>query len=333
MPIPNGMNFEDKILHVNEDNFEELALEIFRYQATNNPVYAEYLECLKRKVHSIHSISQIPALPVEVFKHRKVLCDGIESEVYFESSGTTDHVLSKHYIPSLNWYRQVSKACFENFFGPVVGYEMLALLPHYLERGHSSLVAMVQGFVNETNSSLSRHFYLNDMNSLSASLMQALANNQKVILWGVRFAILDFADQFPGNYPDLVVIETGGMKGRRKQLSNAEYVERVCGQLKGIQLFSEYGMTELHSQSYALMPNGFAPVPWMRFAISNPHDPTEMQSVGKRGFIQIMDLANYQTCSFIQTQDMGFLGGDGSLNLLGRLDTSELRGCSLLYHD
>lgn len=327
------MKFEDRILNVQKHEFDSLALEIFRSQAACNPVYSEYLQRLRIQPKSIMTLDQIPFLPVEVFKHRVVLMENQAYENWFESSGTTGSLLAKHFIPSLNWYHQIAKACFEFHFGPVGQYDFFALLPHYLERKHSSLVSMVNHFMHQAHSEKEPTFFIHDFEGLKVSLQQSLLQGRRTLLWGVRFALLDFADQFPGDYKGLMVIETGGMKGRKRELPQDLFNQSLLDRMQGISLFSEYGMTEMHSQAYAHQGFGFKSTNWLKFQIASPHLPGHLLPFKQRGFVQIIDLANVNTCSFLQTQDIGFLDKDGNLNLLGRPDTAEARGCSLLYDE
>ncbi|MBK9107862.1 MAG: acyl transferase [Saprospiraceae bacterium] len=326
------MNFEDRLLNVNETSFEEIALQIFQYQATHNLVYAEFLKNLSTEPAKIKSLDHIPHMPVEVFKYRELKTGTWIPQTYFESSGTTKQYLAKHLIRSLDWYHFIAKNCFECHFGSLSNFTFSALLPGYLERKHSSLVNMVQYFMDESGSQNKGAFFINEFNALQ-SFLKMNSGNKVPVLFGVRFALLDFADHFPGDYSGLHIIETGGMKGRRREVSNEDFLEDMYSKMKGIRMIGEYGMTELTSQAYALEPQKFRAAPWLKFSVTNPTIPGIPLSVGQRGCIRIVDLANINTCSFLQTSDMGVISSDGSLQILGRLDSSESRGCGLLYED
>lgn len=327
-----NINFEDRILNLNETTFEEIALHIFQYQAQGNQVYKEFLKNLSLEIDDIKKLEQIPYLPVEVYKYRDVITGTWKPESFFESSGTTIQKPARHYMRSLNWYQLISKICFEFHFGDISKFRFIALLPNYLERQHSSLVHMVQYFMNHSDGNFQNAFFINEFKELKTFLNKDWGEKIPV-LFGVRFALLDFAEKFPGDYSGLQIIETGGMKGRRREVSNEDFLEDMYSKMKGIRMLSEYGMTELTSQAYAVEPNKFRAPPFLRFSVCNPTIPGLPLNNGQRGCIRIVDLANINTCSFLQTSDMGIIATDGTLQVLGRHDSSEARGCAMLYED
>lgn len=325
-----SVSFEDTIFKVNENSFEEIALNLFRFQAHHNPVYSEYLERLSVKVQDVDHSSQIPCLPVEVFKYRDIKTGSWLEETFFESSGTSRQVPSRHYVKSLTWYHRVCKHCFEYHFGPIESYVFFALLPGYLERKHASLVNMVKSFVDVTDQSYEKQFFIREFHQLR-EILNSNFNGKKPLLFGVRFALLDFAEAYPGSYKGLTVIETGGMKGWRREISNLEFIEKIKNKMTGISLAAEYGMTELTAQAYGLEPERLKAPPFLKFSITHPTIPGVLLEKGSRGLLRIIDLSNIHTCAFLQTSDMACISDDGSLQILGRAEVAEQRGCALLY--
>lgn len=329
--IPKAADLIQQVFRLqNKDGFEPLALDIFRFQYLVNPVYQSYCDVLKINVNAVSRISGIPFLPVSFFKTHNVTTSVYSiTETFFESSGTTGMQASRHQVPDITIYEQSFRQTFEQFYGPVQDYCIIGLLPSYLERQRSSLVYMVNDLIERSGHSKSG-FYLYEFERLSDTIAALETAGQKTILFGVTYALLDFAEIYPMPLRHTVIIETGGMKGRKKELLR----EEVHGPLKksfslnGIQ--SEYGMTELLSQAYAFENGRFRTPPWMRILIREEDDPFAVSQHAKTGGINIIDLANIWSCAFIATEDVGRLHQDGSFEVLGRLDNAEIRGCSLL---
>ncbi len=320
----------DRIFGISsEEQFRELSLEIFQYQAAENPVYKAYLNHLGILPSSVKILEEIPFLPLELFKKHRVVTGDRDHEVIFESSGTTGESTSKHYVIDLELYLRSFTSTFKLFYGDPSAFCILALLPAYLERQHSSLVYMANELIR-----LSRHqgsgFYLYDFKGLIHQLETLENEHQPTLLLGVSFALLDLADNFPLNLKNTIVMETGGMKGRREEMTRQELHERLCIGLKLGSIYSEYGMTELLSQAYSKEDGIFHSPPWMRVLIRDPYDPFSMMSRESSGGINIIDLANLYSCSFIATQDIGKITPDGGFEVLGRFDNSDIRGCNLM---
>ncbi len=314
--------------NINEYNFEINALEVFRWQATNNLVYNSYLSHLNVDINEVNKLSQIPFLPISFFKSHSIKTNEWKPQKVFESSGTSGMQTSKHFIKDVQFYHSHAKRLFEMEFGRIDNAHILALLPSYLERDSSSLVSMVQFFAQESNSPHSG-FYLNNLDQLANKLIELKDSNRKVILFGVTFALLDLAEKQELDLSHVILIETGGMKGRREEVTREELYGILRRNLNLLDIYSEYGMTELLSQAYGknakfILPN------LMKIIIREVSDPFSVAPVGRTGGINVIDLANVHTCSFIETQDLGRLNSDGSFEVLGRFDNSELRGCNLL---
>lgn len=317
-----------KVFGVDAGSFEQTALEIFRLQAAQNTVYRSYLEALQIDPSTIHSLAQIPYLPIGFFRTGEVKTTLFEPAAIFESSGTTGSNSSRHFIKDLKLYEASFLRCFERFYGPVKDWCIIGLLPSYLERSNSSLVYMVQRLVQGSGHP-SSGFYLNEFGELADLLDQLEKAEQKTLLLGVTFALLDFSQAFPQQLKHTVVMETGGMKGRRRELIREE-VHVLLKSAFGIPVVhAEYGMTELLSQAYAVKEGIFSCPPWMRVLVRDEEDPFQIKQQGT-GVINVIDLANTWSCSFIATDDLGKLHANGTFEVLGRMDGSELRGCSLL---
>lgn len=314
---------------IDSENFEDLALQIFQYQSINNKVYAEYISFLKVNPNSIHRIDQIPFLPIQFFKNRKIVSSNKNIEQIFLSSGTTGSIQSKHYVTDLNTYHQSFTQGFEYFYGNTENYIFLALLPNYLERNGSSLVYMVDNLIKKSNS-LKSGFYLDDFENLSNKLIELDQNNKKVILMGVSFALLDLIEYKKFQLKNAIIMETGGMKGRRKEMIREELHQTLCNGFGVSEIHSEYGMTELLSQAYSFGKGIFKTPPWMRVLIRDSEDALTILSNKRTGGLNIIDLANFNSCSFIGTQDLGKTHNDGTFEILGRFDNSDLRGCNLM---
>lgn len=313
----------------NFTDFEKLSFEIFRFQAKNNLIYNEFLNHLAIDVTSVHKINQIPFLPIQFFKSHKVVSSKEKVQQIFLSSGTTGDTQSKHYVTDLNIYKTSFRKGFEYFYGNIKDYTVLALLPSYLERDGSSLIYMVNDFIESSNCSKSG-FYLNNLEELSDHLIELDKNNKKVLLIGVSFALLDFVEKFKFKLNNTIIIETGGMKGRRKELIKKELHRVLCDGFGVEEIHSEYGMTELLSQAYSKGNGLFKCPPWMKVIIRDTEDALTIFPDGKSGGINVIDLANINSCSFIATQDLGKTYANGTFEVLGRFDNSDIRGCNLM---
>ena len=323
-------SFTSKLYTVNETSFQDIALELFHFQASNNPVYKAFIKHLGLSVHQVSSLEQVPFLPISFFKTKEVKTGQWIPQTTFTSSGTTNSNKSSHLVADLQFYLNHSRKCFEHFFGSVTAYHFLALLPSYLERQGSSLVSMMDHFIRESNSAHS-DFYLNNYDGLIAKLEALKNDSRKTILWGVSFALLDLADQYKIDLSDCLVFETGGMKGRRVEITRLEMQDIVKDKLHVKTLFSEYGMTELLSQAYKTSENAyFQCPPWMKVIGRDLTDPLNKGLLSETAGINIIDLANWNTISFIETEDLGKVYADGTFEVLGRLDNSDLRGCNLM---
>lgn len=303
-------------------SFSQLKEEVWQYQLAHNPVLAQYAKQLPYEEHLFVPISFFKHFPLKTGK-------GWEAEHIFESSKTTGQTSSKHYIQSLSWYEKVSIQGFHQFF-PQGKYAIFALLPGYLERTNASLVYMVDNWMRRFGLPESG-FFLDDMEELGNRLGRAYREGKPVLLIGVTFALLDFAEQYPIEIPHALIIETGGMKGKREELTRNQVHQRLKEAFQVAHIISEYGMTELMSQAYALENGRFRTPPWMEIVISDIHLSSLPKRAGKSGRINIIDLANLHSCSFIATDDIGRMCEDGSFEVLGRLDQAELRGCNLMY--
>lgn len=314
---------------IDNSNFEEVCLEVFQYQAIHNKVYSDFLSHLKVNPTDITTLAHIPFLPIELFKTHQVLVAGQIAETVFESSGTTGQEVSKHYVSDLKLYENSFTQCFLDRFGPPADYCILGLLPSYLERGSSSLVYMVNRLIQQSGHP-SGGFYLNNLEALVNTLTQLEANGQKYILFGVTYALLDLAEAYPMHLNHATIIETGGMKGQRKEITR-ETLHKVLKQAFTLdKIYSEYGMTELLSQAYTLGENRFYPPNWLRVLARDPYDPLQILPAGHSGALNVIDLANIHSCAFIATSDLTRTYADGSFEVLGRLDNTTLRGCNLM---
>jgi len=312
-----------------EKQFNEFALKIFNYQAENNPVYKEFLYHLGITISSVDSYKNIPFLPVQLFKTHKIISGQNDFKKIFFSSGTTGTTRSKHYLKDIKLYENSFMNTFSRFYGEIKDYCVLALLPTYLENESSSLVYMVDKLIQKSTHPESG-FYLNNIEALALQLKKLDASGQKTILFGVSYALIDLADQFPMQLSHTIIMETGGMKGTRKELTKSELHQFLTKKLGVEKIHSEYGMTELLSQAYAKGDGKFFTPPWMEILIRDTYDPFSLVPQGRSGGINIIDLANIYSCSFIETQDLGKINKDGSFEVLGRFDYSDIRGCNLL---
>jgi hypothetical protein len=327
--LPSIQQFTSSLSTINEHNFADIALSLFQFQAENNRVYNAYLKNLQLDYTKITSIQQIPFLPIGFFKTQQVVAGDWKPEVEFSSSGTTGATTSRHLVWSLPFYLSHAEFTFERFFGPLKDCAILALLPSYLEREGSSLIAMITHFIRQTHSEHSG-FYLHNQEELLIKLEALRESRKKVILWGVSFALLDLAEKFEIDLSHCMVIETGGMKGRRKEWIREELHGFLCQRFNVAQIGSEYGMTELMSQAYSMGSGVYATPPWMKIDLREINDPFSNLPPGKAGGINVIDLANAHSCAFIETQDLGKNGQNGYFEVLGRIDNSDVRGCNLL---
>lgn len=319
----------DLIQNVQPDEFEALALQVFRFQARYNPLYAQFLDLLHINPSRIQRLEAIPCLPIQLFKQYEIKTGEWPNEAIFSSSGTTGAQTSRHSVRSLMDYTHNTLRGFEAFYGPLSDYCFVALLPAYLEREGSSLVYMAEQFVQWSKYRQSG-FYLYDHAALRKTLAECAAKKIPTVLIGVSFALWDLAEEGDLNFPELIVMETGGMKGRRRELTRVELHEILTQGLGVPEVHSEYGMTELLSQAYSKGEGLFHPSPTLRVWTREPNDPLTATLSGRTGVINVIDLANLDTISFIATEDLGKVYADGSFEVLGRLDAGDIRGCNLL---
>jgi phenylacetate-coenzyme A ligase PaaK-like adenylate-forming protein len=314
--------------NINNSNFETHALSVFQIQSVKNEIYSAYLKHLGIDALSITKLEDIPFFPIGFFKNHLVKTNDWLPEKVFESSGTTGANKSKHAVKDINFYHLHAQRIFEQVFGKLDGLSILALLPSYLERSNSSLVSMVQFFIEKSKSPYSG-FYLHNLKELAIKLEKLKSLGKQVVLFGVTFALLDLAEQFSLDLSHVTLIETGGMKGRREEVTRDELYNILSEKLNFKHIYSEYGMTELLSQAYGGKAI-FNPPSCMNIIIREVSDPFSIAPIGKTGGVNVIDLANFHTCSFIETQDLGRQNSDGTFEILGRFDNSELRGCNLL---
>lgn len=319
-----------KIFDTSPDNFELGALELFRFQYANNIMYRDYVNALGVTPEKVKSITQIPFLPIRFFKTHTVATCSFEPEIVFESSGTTGMISSKHFVKEVDIYKESFLKCFKSFYGSVSEWCIIGLLPSYIERKNSSLVYMANNLIQASQHPDSG-FYLNEFDKLNSLLKKLESKHQKTLLIGVTFALLDFAEKYPISLHHTTIMETGGMKGRKKEMTRREVHEILITSFKIPVIHAEYGMTELLSQAYSRGNGLFECPPWMKVLIRDDEDPLMVQAKGiSTGAINIIDLANIYSCGFIATDDVGRLYPDGRFEVLGRLDNSDLRGCSLM---
>jgi phenylacetate-coenzyme A ligase PaaK-like adenylate-forming protein len=317
-------------------DFDRLALAVFRYQRENNPIYSKYIELLGKDVSDIDEIHQIPFLPISTFKTNRVITGNFEPEIIFESSGTTGSVASKHHVRSLSLYEHSFMKSFSKQYGDPSEMAILSLLPSYLERGGSSLVYMADKLM-QISDNPENGFFLDEFDILAEKIKKREASGLPTLLLGVSYALLDFGEAFPMQLNHTIIMETGGMKGRRKELSKIELHEKL-GNLFGVEkIHSEYGMTEMMSQAYSTGDGIFEPGVGLKLLIRREDDPFDVRCTSKEnnnpltGGVNIIDLHNIHSCSFIATEDLGRLHPNGSFEILGRLENSETRGCGLMY--
>lgn len=316
-------------------SFESNAIKVFHYQYEHNETYRNYCNAIGVQQNKVTTLTSIPFLPIQLFKSREIKTGEFEPEIIFESSGTTGQVNSKHFVRDLRLYERSFIGGFQHFYGEPSSYCILGLLPSYLERGNSSLVYMTDFLIKKSQHSKSG-FYLYEHEQLYSTLLENEKNQQSTLLLGVTYALLDFAEKFPMNLQYTIIMETGGMKGRRAEINRPDLHDFLQKQLGVKQIHSEYGMTEMLSQAYSKKEGIFECSPMMKVLVREVDDPLhciqpeEIATSSITGAINIIDLANINTCSFIATEDMGKCYQNGSFEILGRMENSDLRGCGLM---
>ncbi len=312
----------------NQTDFDTVTLDVFRYQYEHCVVYKTYCDALNVNPDAVKTIENIPFLPITFFKQKKIIARDKISEVTFTSSGTTGSITSKHYVTDLSIYASSFKKGFEHYYGDVQDFAILALLPSYLERDGSSLVYMVDQLIKDSKN-VESGFYLNDLDGLSQKLDKLEASGKKTLLIGVSYALLDLIEKRTFQLKNTIVMETGGMKGRRKELIKPALHALLEAGFGTPHIHSEYGMTELLSQAYSKQDGVFSCPPWMKILTRETEDPLSLIQQ-KTGGINVIDLANLYSCSFIATQDLGIVAADGTFKIMGRFDDSDVRGCNLM---
>jgi phenylacetate-coenzyme A ligase PaaK-like adenylate-forming protein len=312
-----------------QKQFEKIALKVFRFQYENNSVYREFCDFLKTDIQKVKTIPQIPFLPIQFFKSHQVISDKNPVQEIFTSSGTTGMITSQHLVTDISMYKKSYRQGFSQFYGNIEDYVILALLPSYLDREGSSLIYMVNDLIEKSNHPESG-FYLHNYNELIQKLTQLDSEGKNVILIGVTYALLDLIEKHQFQLKNTIIMETGGMKGRRKEMIREELHQLLCAGFGVATIHSEYGMTELLSQAYSLGNGVFECSSWMQILIRDPEDALTYLDNDKTGGINVIDLANINSCSFIATQDLGKKYFNNSFEVLGRFDNSDIRGCNLM---
>ncbi len=317
-------SFKEIIFTINEKNFASYCLEVFKYQYSQCPVYHTYCNLLDRNPNNVKRISQIPFLPIEFFKNHAVKSGTWDEEKVFKSSGTTKSGRSQHFIKDLNFYHRLTRKTFEDYFGQLETVQILALLPSYLEMGDSSLIAMIDAFL--TKSAPNSGYFHDNFDDLT---QESGPYSPKKLLFGVSYALLDLSERYKKPLQNIKIMETGGMKGRRKEMTRRELHQNLRKTFKIDDIFSEYGMTELMSQAYG--KNGEFRFPeWVKVLIRDINDPFSYLNNGKTGGINVIDLGNIDSCAFIETKDLG-KAQNRVFEVLGRFDNSDIRGCNLMF--
>lgn len=329
--MPVLLNLQKRVFNIKgQTDFLETALEIFNYQYNNNLLYHDFVKSLGKDPSNILSLFEIPFLPVEFFRNHKITTGDLRVEKIFESSGTTGVSPGRHFVNDLSFYEKSFLKTFRLFYGEPEEYMIAALLPSYLERDGSSLVYMAENLIKRSNNPDSG-FYKSNVYDLILKIIKAKGGDHKILLLGVSFALLDLAENESPDLSGVIVMETGGMKGKRKELTRSELHSILKKNLNVESIHSEYGMTELLSQAYSKGEGIFYCPPWMKVIIRDPQDPlTLFTEADKTGGINIIDLANINSCSFIATGDLGKVYEDGGFEVLGRFDNSDIRGCNLM---
>lgn len=318
------------LFHISsKKEFEKLTLKVFRYQYDNNLVYRNFCELLKKNKTNVKSLTEIPFLPIQFFKSHEVISSTEPIQITFTSSGTTGMTTSRHLVTDLAYYEDSFRLAFSQFYGNIEDYVVLALLPSYLEREGSSLIYMVEDLIERSNQPESG-FYLRNYDDLIQKLTDLDNSGQNVLLIGVTYALLDLIEKQNFQLKNTIIMETGGMKGKRKEMIREELHDVLCKGFGVSKIHSEYGMTELLSQAYSLGDGLFECPPWMEILIRDTEDALSYVAEGKTGGINVIDLANVNSCSFIATQDLGKKYPNHSFEVLGRFDNSDIRGCNLM---
>lgn len=312
-----------------EQDFKSLALSVFKHQFENNAVYRSFCDLLFKHPSDVNELHEIPFLPIQFFKNREVVSSRETVQEVFTSSGTTGKTTSKHLVTDISWYKKSFQKGFAHFYGNIEDYTVLALLPNYLEREGSSLIYMVDDFIKKSKKPASG-FYLNNLDELTKKLKELNQKKEKVLLIGVTFALLDLIENQQFQLQNTIVMETGGMKGRRREMTRLELHKLLCKGFGVENIHSEYGMTELLSQAYSKGNGVFDCPPWMKVLTRDTEDALTILNNAKTGGLNIIDLANYNSCSFIATQDLGKVYNNGGFEVLGRFDHSDVRGCNLM---
>ncbi|AJA68102.1 acyl transferase [Myroides odoratimimus] len=310
-------------------DFHRVAMKVFRFQYEHNPVYQQFCNLLNKTPEQVKTLTDVPFLPIEFFKSKDVLSSIDPIKITFTSSGTTGMITSKHHVTDLDYYEYSFRAAFSHFYGNIEDYVVLALLPAYLEREGSSLIYMVEDLIEGSNQPESG-FYLHNYEELAKMLIDLDKQGKNVLLIGVTYALLDMIEMQKFNLSNTIIMETGGMKGRRKEMIREELHQVLCEGFGVSKIHSEYGMTELLSQGYSFGDGIFECPPWMDILTRDPEDALTYVEEGKTGGVNVIDLANLNSCSFIATQDLGKKYKDGSFEILGRFDHSDIRGCNLM---
>lgn len=323
------MTTEDLFTISSKRDFEKMTLKVFRHQYDNNSVYNDFCSFLKKDKSNVKSILDIPFLPIQFFKSHTILSSNNDVQETFTSSGTTGMQTSKHFVTDISIYEQSYRNAFSEFYGNIEDYCVLALLPSYLERDGSSLIYMVDDLIKSSKHEDSG-FYLNNYEELANKLIDLDRSGQNIILIGVTYALLDIVEKYQFQLKNTIIMETGGMKGKRKEIIREELHTILCNGFGVSNIHSEYGMTELLSQAYSLGNGIFECPPWMQILIRDTEDALSYVNYGKTGGLNVIDLANFNSCSFIATQDLGRKNPNHSFEVLGRFDNSDIRGCNLM---
>lgn len=320
----------EDIFQINsKKEFQRITMKVYRFQYENNTVYKQFCDLLTRTPETVKNTLDIPFLPIEFFKSKTILSNTAPIQTTFTSSGTTGVITSKHHVTDLSIYESSYLKAFSQFYGNIEDYAVLALLPSYLERDGSSLIYMIDDLIKSSNHPDSG-FYLHNYDELAKKLINLDNEGQNVLLVGVTYALLDLIEQYSFNLKNTIIMETGGMKGKRKEMIREELHQLFCKEFGVSKIHSEYGMTELLSQAYSLGDGVFECPPWMDIIIRDTEDALSFIDYGKTGGVNVIDLANLYSCSFIATQDLGKKYKDQSFEILGRFDHSDIRGCNLM---
>lgn len=320
--------FETQLYAVNEDSFENIALSLFRFQAQHNSLYRQYIDFLGINPARVASVDELPFLPISFFKHHAIQTGNWIPQGEFHSSGTTGQSVSRHLIRDLTFYRQNAERCFAHFFGAPETYHFLAMLPSYLERAESSLVAMMNHLIERSGSPFSG-YYLHDYDRLIRDAGKLRNHGGQVMIWGVTYVLMELAERYKPDLSHCILVETGGMKGRRPEITREELHTFLRESLNVGKVVSEYGMTELQSQAYSLQDGRFFCPPGMKVVVRDVSDPLE-RGIGGTGALNFIDLANFHSIAFLETEDLGKINNDGSFSVVGRMDNADIRGCNLL---